>query len=45
MKLDDNILSMFSESKNEYNDKPFNTKIKVRLDKELINDVESITTL
>ncbi len=42
VKLDGNILIVSGESKNKYNDKPFNANIKVRLRKELLNDIENI---
>lgn len=46
VKLEGNInnlrLVVSGESKNEYNDKPFNVNIKVRLRKEFLNDIENI---
>lgn len=42
VKLEDNILSVSGENKNEYNDKSFNVNIKVRLGKDLISNIESI---
>ena len=42
VKLEKNILLVSGESKNKYSDKPFNANIKVKLQKEFLNDIESI---
>lgn len=40
--LNNDILTISGESKNEYNDKSFNTNVKVKLGKSLIDNAESI---
>lgn len=42
VKLNGDILIVSGESKNKYNEKPFNANIKIRLDKGLLKDVENI---
>lgn len=42
VKLDGNILTVSGESKNEYNDKSFNANIRVRLEKEIVDRIETI---
>ena len=42
IKLEDDILSLTGETKNEYSDKSFNIKIKVRIGQDILNDIEKI---
>lgn len=40
--LDGDILTISGESKNEYSDKAFNAQIKVRIGKDILNDIDKI---
>lgn len=40
--LDNDILTISGESKNEYSDKAFNAKIKVRIGKDILSSIEKI---
>lgn len=40
--LDRNILTIFGESKNEYSDKSFNVKIKVKIGEDIFKSIEKI---
>lgn len=42
VKLDDDIMCVTGETKNEYSDKSFNVQIKIRIGKDIIKGLESI---
>lgn len=42
IKLEGDVLSLTGETKNEYSDKSFNVRIKVRIGKDILGDIEKI---